>query len=128
MGSDQDGEVLAAARRANAIVKAAGLTWSEVLGGGSSKTPAVPWNKDFSATPAPPSQESVATATAARVKAIMDNLKNRNLGSFQDTFDGLYMSWRQSGYLNPLQRAVLYGIERDSVSYTHLTLPTKRIV
>jgi hypothetical protein len=113
LGSDQDGEVLAAARRAHKIVKDAGMTWELVLGGTvKPKAIIAPWNKDFSATPAPPSNESVATATAARVKAIMLNLKGKPLGTKQIIFNQLYRQWEATEYLNSQQRGVLFEIEK----------------
>lgn len=111
LGSDQDGEVLAAARRAHKIVKDGGMTWEEVLGGTKKAAP-LPWNKDFSATPAPPTQDSVAVATAARVKAIMENLHGKPLGKHQTDFDHLYSIWSKDNYLGPGNRGVLFAIER----------------
>jgi hypothetical protein len=39
LGSDHDGEVVTAGRRAHAMVKGAGLTWPEVIGPGLSSKP-----------------------------------------------------------------------------------------
>jgi hypothetical protein len=37
LGSDHDGEVAAAGRRANALIKSAGLTWAQVIRPGGSR-------------------------------------------------------------------------------------------
>src|SRR4051812_4497286 len=55
LGSDHDGEVAAAGRRANAIIKGAGLTWDQVLAPvnsppGSPRRPPRRWRRPVSAS------------------------------------------------------------------------------
>lgn len=108
--SNQDGEALAAIRKANGILKKYNLTWQEIL----SRTVTV--NHVEAAAPQPmrpPAGNGIdpageAITVAVQTKRAFDMLRGNLTGSFAAFIEDLEKQFLRTGYLSPDQRRPLF--------------------
>lgn len=108
LGSDQDGEVLSAARRVAKIMRDNDLTWAEVLR--KQVSIALPTNDGG---PVEAAQSDVVAATNRAVQEALDKLRGKRLGNVEDFINSLDEQWARDKYLSQNQRAALFKIARN---------------
>lgn len=101
LGSDQDGEVLNAARKSAKILKDHGFTWAELL----RKQVSV----DFEPAPASGDDRAqMVAATNAKVQTALDTLRGVDIRA-KDFIASLDEQWSRKNYLSINQRSALFN-------------------
>lgn len=98
LGSDQDGEVLAAAKAATKIMKDNGLTWDEFF------------RKQVSASaPSGEVEEELEVDLKEMIESAFNELRGKVKGDFGQFIGSLEEQFSEKGYLTPAQRAPLFA-------------------
>lgn len=97
--SPNDSEALAAARKANDLLKRGSTSWEQLLGNGGATTPM--FDEDDGSLDDP---EARAIDAAFEEVFKLGDLR----GSFEDFIDSIYQQWKENHSLSPKQRAALF--------------------
>jgi hypothetical protein len=100
--SSHDGEVLNAARMANALLNKHNVNWDEALRG---QVPMV--DADPFATIPDPKPKGIHYDNKTEIDAYFEQLNQRDLGSFRDYVVSVHEWWTQKGFLTQKQYDVI---------------------
>lgn len=100
--SPNDAEALAAARKANDLLKRGSTSWEQLLGNGGATTPM--FDEDDGSLGGRDDAEARAIDAAFEEVFKLGDLR----GSFEDFMDSIYQQWKEKHSLSPKQRAALF--------------------
>jgi hypothetical protein len=105
--SDQDGEALAAIRKANVMLKKENLSWADVLGGNAAVVISV-------APTGEPRGAPVEVTVMAQINHAFDTLRGKKIRD-RALVDDLETIFKSCGYLQANERAPLFRIYKEYI-------------
>lgn len=109
LGSDADGEVVAAGRRATKIMRDNKLSWDDLFGrlvNASGSAHSLGVASAFGEDEVFEETEEVPMST--KIKRAFDTLRGVELGGFRSFVDSIEKTWLETNFLTPGQRAPLF--------------------
>lgn len=106
--SDQDGEALTAARKANALLLRTNVHWFDLVDAAEHSRPAP------QAQPEPPPAQPERTAYQREIDDALELVLTTASGDFRRFILGLKEQWEETGTLSPRQRDALLKAKRKN--------------